>query len=81
MPEEKAPNPDSQNLTYTNWTWPDSVHIIVDEHGIKICKGDVIFLEMGYEEIAEIVDRIESMEQEIGNLWDAINGMKEASEE
>jgi len=68
----------------TNWTihgpdmpTPTNIFITVDDHGIKIEKGGVIFLEMSYGEIAAITDKIDSMEAEIGRLWAALQGKLE----
>ncbi len=88
MTDEK-PDKDTSPGYGLNWTNEQSMpdpsktapDIIVDGRGIKIEKNGVIFLEMSFGDIAEIISRLDSAEAEIGNLTDIINGMKEVQEE
>ena len=79
--------PDDKSNKGTDVNWTDSIHpqelpktlIEVDEWGIKIMNREsrVVYLEMSYGDITEIISRLDSAEAEIGRLTDAINGMKE----
>lgn len=85
MSEEKQEQDDGVN--YTSDTKIFSLHypkiwVHFSDHGIKVESKEtgVIYFDMSYVEMADLISRLDSAEQEIGNLWAAIQGMKEAEE-